>query len=95
MIEVVDGFEGHEQRWVAVLLENAGSGKRRFQTMGGAMPDHFPEAAQGAAARRQLLVVGQAIEPVLDALGRAQTCDQAPLGRSELMLRHASAKWFS
>src|SRR5690242_14459472 len=88
VVEVVDGFEGHEQRWIAVLFENAGGGKCRLEAVCGSMADYLAKAPQRTAPRRPLSVVGQAVEPFLNALWRAQAPDQPPLGWAELILRH-------
>jgi hypothetical protein len=82
MIERVDRFEAENEWRVSVLLEDDRRKERRFEAMGAAMGDDAPEASQGGAPMR-FLVVGEVIEILLDLSWSVQSSDETPLAWRE------------
>src|SRR5262245_1779004 len=83
VVEEIERLEAHDQRRIAVLLQQASGKQRGFETMGGMAPHDLTEAAQRARAGRRLGVVGEPVQVILHLRRRAQARNQAPLGRRE------------
>lgn len=77
MIEQIYRLEAQHQRRISVLLERRGGEHRGFETVNGACPNDAAESAHGVASG--FSIVGEIVQPALNARRRAKLVDETPL----------------
>src|SRR5262249_61060914 len=81
--EVIDRFEAHHERRIAVLLENTGGRQRGLEAMRPPVAQNLTKASQRFGIRSSFSIIRQAVEETLHQNRGAPPPDQAPRGRCE------------
>src|SRR5262245_24767642 len=81
VVEVIDRFEAHHERRIAVLLKNTGGHQRGLEAMRPPVAQNLTKASERFGIRSSFSIIRQAVEKALHQNRGAQPPDQAPLGR--------------